>query len=114
MVLLSDSDNGLDDGALLDALRKSLAGKTLRKVLLLPPDYTRLYSGAGKITAMYYILLKDTAAVDVMPALGTHDPMSSEECWSFFEGVIPYDKLVVHNWRKDVVKIGEVPAAFLS
>ncbi|GHV72757.1 hypothetical protein AGMMS49940_00590 [Spirochaetia bacterium] len=120
MVLLSgSSDNGLDDGALMDALQQSLAGKTLRKVLLLPPDYTRLYSGAGKITAMYYKLLKDcshknTVEVDVMPALGTHEPMSPKECESFFEGAIPYEKLVVHNWRKDVVKIGEVPAAFVS
>jgi nickel-dependent lactate racemase len=116
MVLLSD--NGLDDGALTDALRKSLAGKKLHKVLLLPPDYTRLYSGAGKIAAIYYKLLKDTGPadieVDVMPALGTHEPMSPKECESFFEAVIPYEKLLVHNWRTDVVKIGEVPGAFVS
>ncbi|GHT70028.1 hypothetical protein FACS1894110_20700 [Spirochaetia bacterium] len=116
MVLLSD--NGLDDGALTDALKKSLAGKKLRKVLLLPPDYTRLYSGAGKITAIYYKLLKDTGPadieVDVMPALGTHEPMSQKECEAFFEGAIPYEKLLVHNWRTEVVKIGEVPGAFVS
>jgi nickel-dependent lactate racemase len=112
MVLLSD--DGLDDGALMDALRKSLEGRALRKVLLLPPDYTRLYSGAGKIAAMYYKLLQSVCDVDVMPALGTHEPMSRAECETFFEGAIPYQKLLVHNWRTDVVKLGEVPAAFVS
>ncbi|GHT83276.1 hypothetical protein FACS1894137_03970 [Spirochaetia bacterium] len=121
MVVLSGGGNtGLDDGALMDALKQSLTGKKLRKVLLLPPDYTRLYSGAGKITAMYYKLLKDFSPsgpaleIDVMPALGTHEPMSRRECESFFEGVIPYEKLVVHNWRTGVVKIGEVPGSFVS
>ncbi|MHC6201637.1 nickel-dependent putative hexonate epimerase [Breznakiellaceae bacterium SP9] len=112
MVLLSD--DGLNDEALKDALHKSLEGKTLRKVLLLPPDYTRLYSGAGKITALYYKLLEGTAELDVMPALGTHEPMSAKECETFFEGAIPFEKLLVHNWRSDVLKIGEVPAAFVS
>ncbi|GHV89030.1 hypothetical protein AGMMS50267_13900 [Spirochaetia bacterium] len=115
MVLLSENgDNGLDDGALTAALKKSLDGKKLRKVLLLPPDYTRMYSGAGKIAAIYYKLLKDTCEVDVMPALGTHEPMSAKECEAFFEGAIPYEKLLVHNWRTEVVKIGEVPGAFVS
>ncbi|AEF84144.1 conserved hypothetical protein [Treponema primitia ZAS-2] len=112
MVLLSDE--GLDEGALRNALEKSLEGKQLRRVLLLPPDYTRMYSGAGKITALYYRLLKDRSEVDVMPALGTHEPMSPAECEAFFEGAIPHEKLIVHNWRTDVVKLGEVPASFVS
>ena len=41
-----------------------------------------MYSGAGKITEIYYDLLKDTCQVDIMPALGTHVPMTKEECWS--------------------------------
>ena len=32
----------------------------------------------------------------------------------FFLGKIPFDRIVVHNWRTDVVKIGEVPASFVS
>jgi nickel-dependent lactate racemase len=58
-------------------------------------------------------MLKDTAEVDVMPALGTHVPMTKEECDTFFLGKVPFEKILVHNWRTDVVKIGEVPSSFV-
>ncbi len=99
---------------LREALAASIKGKNLKKVLLLPPDYTRMYSGAGKITAIYYNLLKDICTVDIMPALGTHDPMTEEECLAFFGEEVPFDRIIVHNWRRDVVKIGEVPAEYVS
>lgn len=105
---------GIDRKSLRQALEKSLEGKSPRRVLLLPPDYTRMYSGAGIITAEYYDILSGSCEVDVMPALGTHEPMSREECEAFFEGRIPFEKLIVHNWRTDVVKIGEVPAEFVT
>lgn len=92
----------------------SCVDKPLRKVLLLPPDYTRMYSGAGTITKILYQLLSPNCQIDVMPALGTHVPMSQQECNDFFEGVVPYEKLIVHHWRDDVIKIGEVPAVFVS
>ena len=107
------SEQGINDVELLDALKKSIEGKNLKKVLLLPPDHTRLYSGAGKICAMYYNMLKDSCQVDIMPALGTHEIMSEAECKMFF-GDIPYDKFIPHNWKTDVVKLGEVPAEFVS
>ncbi len=108
------SKNGLTDDSLRLALEQSLEGKKFKKVLILPPDYTRLYSGAGKITAFYYRMLENRAEVDVMPALGTHVPMTKDECDSFFMGAVPYEKLIVHKWRDDVVKIGEVPGEFVS
>lgn len=108
------SEVGLTDDSLRQALAESLIGKKYGRVLLLPPDFTRMYSGAGKIAAIYYEMLSDTCDVDVMPALGTHVPMTAEECNAFFLGVIPYEKLIVHKWRDDVVKIGEVPAEFVS
>lgn len=108
------SNDGLTDDSLRQALDESLKGKNPRKVLILPPDYTRMYSGAGKITAIYYEILKNSCEVDVMPALGTHVPMTREECEAFFCGAVPFEKLIVHNWREDVVKIGEVPAEFVS
>lgn len=104
----------IEDNELLDALKKSLEGKNLKKVLILPPDYTRMYSGAGRITRMYYNLLKDSCEVDIMPALGTHEPMTKEECTAFFSDDVPFSKILVHNWKTDVVKIGEVPAEFVS
>ena len=108
------SEKGLSDTELLDALRESVAGKELRKVLLLPPDFTRMYSGAGRITAAYYEMLKDFCEVDILPALGTHEPMTEAECREFFGENVPFEKILVHNWRTDVVKLGEVPAEFVS
>ena len=112
--MVLDSKNGLDSAELRAALEKSLEGKALDRVLILPPDYTRLYSGAGKITAAYYDILKDKCEIDIMPALGTHEPMTKEECLAFFGEGVPFEKIIVHNWRRDVVKIGEVPASFVS
>ena len=108
------SENGISDAELAEAIRRSVEGKQPKKVLLLPPDHTRLYSGACKICSLYYNYFKDICPVDVMPALGTHEAMSPEACRMFFGEDIPYERILVHNWKKDVVKIGEVPAEFVS
>ena len=112
--MILQSENGLRGDELREALRKSLEGKSLRRVLLLPPDYTRMYSGAGMIVQHYWELLAGKCEVDIMPALGTHEKMSETEWKAFFGDKIPYSKMIVHNWREDVVKIGEVPASFVS
>lgn len=109
-----ESEGIISEKSLFEILKKSVKGKNLRKILILPPDYTRMYSGAGKITNMYYNLLKENCIVDIMPALGTHRPVTKEESEVFFGKDIPYEKLIVHNWRKDVVKIGEVPSDFVK
>lgn len=95
------------------ALEKSLSGQKLKKVLLLPPDFTRFHSNAGFITNTYYHLLKDYATVDIMPALGTHETMKEADCLAMF-GDIPFERFIRHDWRNDVVRIGEVPADFIS
>ena len=112
--MIYEYENGIPAEVLREALAKSLEGRDLKKVLILPPDYTRMYSGAGKITAIYYELLKDKCQVDIMPALGTHVPMTREEWVAFFGEGVPFDRMIVHNWRTDVVKIGEVPGEFVS
>ena len=104
----------ITDDRLREALSAALSGRELKKVLILPPDYTRMYSGAGKITAILYEMLKDSCEIDIMPALGTHDPMTREECLAFFGEGVPFEKIKVHNWRTDVVKLGEVPAEYVS
>lgn len=109
-----ESEGIIDDKRLFEIIKKSVEEKNLKKVLILPPDYTRMYSGAGKITNMYYNLLKENCIVDIMPALGTHRPVTKEESEAFFGKAFPYEKLIVHNWRKDVVKIGEVPSEFVK
>ena len=58
-------------------------------------------------------MLKDTCTVDILPALGTHVPVTQSE-WESMFGSIPFDRMIVHNWRNDVVQVGEVPAAFLT
>ena len=70
-------------------VRKHIADHDWKSVLLLPPDITRIHSGAGPITALYYEeLTKRGASVKVLPALGTHLPMTEEQlrqicgsCW---------------------------------
>ena len=111
--LKEKSSDGLNKNEIQEAVKRSLAGRNLRKVLLIGPDFTRFHSNAGFIINCYYHLLKDNVEVDILPALGTHVAMTKEECEEMY-GDIPYDKFLVHNWRKDVVKIGEVPASFIS
>ncbi len=112
----SATEAGLTEDQLLDALKESIRDRagSLKKVLLLPPDLTRMHSGAGKITAIYYNLLKDHCQVDIMPALGTHAAMTEQECREFFGDSVPLDRIIEHNWRKDIVKIGEVPGSYVS
>lgn len=107
---------GITDNQLEDLLRESVNDRkrSLKKVLLLPPDLTRLHSGAGKITAMYYNMLKDICRVDIMPALGTHEPMNEQECIEMFGKDVPMESILNHNWRDGVVKIGEIPGEFIS
>ena len=107
-------ETGLSREEICQALLQSLEGRDLRNVLIIPPDYTRFHSNAGLITNIYYHALMDMGChVDILPALGTHVPVSEQEAASMF-GDIPYEKFIPHNWRKDVMKLGEVPAAFLE
>lgn len=107
---------GLSESELREALTLSLADtkNRLKRVLLIPPDYTRLHSGAGQITAVYYKLLKDTCTVDILPALGTHEAMSREEFSAFFGPDVPFSAMISHHWRTDVIKLGEVPGDFIK
>ena len=105
---------GLTKGEIKKALLESLEGKELKNVLVVPPDFTRFHSNAGYITNVYYNALTDMGCnVDILPALGTHVPVTKEEAAVMF-GDVPFDKFIPHNWRRDVVKIGEVPSAYLE
>lgn len=112
-IFIENEQGGLAVGQIRECLEKSLRGKKLSKVLLIPPDITRLNSGAGFITALYYELLKGVQ-VDILPALGTHTPMTRDEQISFFGKDIPAERFLVHDWRNKVTKIGTVPGDFVS
>ena len=98
------------------ALREWLADYPVkpRKALLLPPDFTRFHSKAGLIVRLLYRLLAPDCQVDIMPALGTHLPMSDAEKQNMFGGGIPAERYIGHDWRNDVVKIGEVPSGYIA
>ncbi len=81
------------------------------RVLVIPPDMTRFRSGAGGLTRSAYAFYGERLRA-VLPALGTHDPMTAGQIARMF-GDIPFELFHAHNWRKDVVTLGEVPAEFL-
>ena len=92
------------------ALKQYLCGKPLSKVLIVPPDSTRSHSGAGLITSLLYNLLASKgAAVRILPALGTHSPMTPAQLAAFF-GNIPTECFLTHDWRNGVTLAGEIPA----
>ena len=110
----ANSDAGLSMDEIRVALLQSLEGRELHKALILPPDFTRFHSGAGFITNIYYHALTDAGVqVDILPALGTHVPVSKEQ-WEAMFGDIPYERMLIHNWRTDVTQLGEIPADFIS
>lgn len=82
------------------------------KVLALPPDYTRLDSQAGMLTCLLYELLGEKLDC-VLPALGTHDPMTEKQLAGMFPS-IPISMVRPHRWRTDVEQIGTVPSEFVA
>lgn len=111
--LRAETQDGLSDDRIEEALRLTLesAGE-LKKILVIPPDVTRLNAYAGEITRMIWDLVPD-CQVDIMPALGTHMEMTEEELEFMFPG-IPYDHFYVHEWRSGNVKLGTVPKEFVE
>jgi nickel-dependent lactate racemase len=82
-----------------------------RKVLALPPDYTRYHSRAGELTRYtwdYY----GSKLTDVLPALGTHSPMTAGQIEHMFHGTPP-GMFRVHDWREGLVTLGCVPRDYV-
>jgi nickel-dependent lactate racemase len=88
---------------------KALGGR--RKVLALPPDFTRFHSRAGELTRYAWEYFGDRLT-DVLPALGTHAAMTPRELSTMF-GEMPHSLFRVHDWRKGLTTLGEVPAEFI-
>ena len=83
-----------------------------KRVLAIPPDFTRFHSFAGELTQLTYEYYGDKL-VDVLPALGTHTGMTDAQIDKMFSGV-PKELFRVHDWRNDVVTIGVVPSEFVK
>lgn len=98
-------------GELIDGLLEQLG--PMKRVLLIPPDFTRFHSGAGQLTAMFYERLKDKAEIAILPALGTHFAMTPEEIEIMFPGV-PAELFQVHDWRNGLARLGTIPGEFVA
>ena len=108
---LTDSQIKSKVNAFIDERAKQ--GK-LNKVLLIVPDFTRCFSNAGFITNCIYHHLEDMGVrTDILEALGTHVPMTDSQIDEMY-GDIPHDRFIAHNWRKDVVTLGQVPGSYLE
>ena len=81
------------------------------RVLAIPPDFTRFHSGAGELTRSAHDFYGERLRA-ILPALGTHAPMTPGQVTKMF-GDIPFSLFHAHNWRKDTVTLGEVPAEYV-
>lgn len=101
-------------GRHVDRLMEALQSRRpLRRVLLIPPDFTRFHSGSGPLTVDLFRKLSALGAeVVVLPALGTHFPMEPEERDEMFPG-IPAGAFRDHHFRTEVKTLGELPASYL-
>jgi hypothetical protein len=82
-----------------------------RKVLAIPPDFSRYHSGAGELTEFAWQYFGQRLA-GVLPAIGTHRPMTGGEIRTMF-GDTPSALFRTHDWRTDLATLGEVPAEFI-
>ena len=111
-----DSNSILTDDDLKQGLFETLgklenSGK-LKKILAIPPDFTRFHSKAGILTSYSYEYFGDRLT-DILPALGTHTPMTGEEISRMFPGVPSY-LFREHKWKKDIKTLGTIPGSFIS
>ena len=80
-----------------------------RRVLLVPPDITRRQSRAGEITSrLHDRLVAGGCAVGVLPALGTHAPVSASQAALLFGDDVAFDGLLEHRWRETTTELGAI------
>lgn len=108
---VSETDGGLTEAEIDAAVSRIASTCSGGKVLLIPPDQSRLYSGCGVLTAKLYARLSDSGVTcNVLPALGTHEPMTDAQLTQFFGSGIPRERFLRHDWRRDTVSLGAIPA----
>jgi nickel-dependent lactate racemase len=105
-----DTDRGIDRQeleALVNRTIEASGASQARNILIIPPDITRLHSQAGTITSLLVKRLGSRVSA-ILPALGTHAPMSAEELRRMYAGCEPA-LFRIHDWRHDVVELGRIP-----
>ncbi|MCL6544628.1 MAG: lactate racemase domain-containing protein [Bryobacteraceae bacterium] len=112
LVAIGNEQTVLSPDQLREGLYRALDQLGAReRVLCLPPDGSRIHSQAGLLTRFaweYY----GPALKDVLPAIGTHFPMTTEELRAMF-GEMPLELFRVHDWRNGFETLGEVPAEYV-
>ncbi|HVI09562.1 MAG TPA: lactate racemase domain-containing protein [Candidatus Binatia bacterium] len=109
---LGGAETELSSQQLHDLLLEALGKLGERKrVLVVPPDASRIHSRAGDLTQFAWEFYGDRLK-SVLPALGTHTPMSPAQIARMF-GATPTSLFRVHNWRTSLETLGEVPADFI-
>ena len=81
------------------------------KVVAVPPDITRLHSQSGIITEMAWEHFGKNMT-DILPAIGTHSPMTESEIGTMF-GKTPPSLFRVHDWRSGFSTLGVVPCEYV-
>lgn len=114
LLLKAQTNQGLTNDEIKTALNEYTSQFEVKKVLIVPPDYTRFHSNAGFITNhLYHYYTNLGVHVDILPALGTHLAMSKEEVLEMY-GDIPFEKMLYHDWRNDVIPVGIVPKDYVA
>ncbi|MCL2671410.1 MAG: lactate racemase domain-containing protein [Clostridiales bacterium] len=114
LCLRARSERGLTNEELQSGLLQLLQSRPAKRVLIIPPDHTRLHSNASFLTNIcYHYYASRGAQVDILPALGTHLPMTRGEAAQMF-GDIPFESFLIHNWRADLLRLGEIPGEWIA
>lgn len=110
---VSGTDTELSNQQLRELLLKALEkiGEQ-KRVLIVPPDGSRIHSRAGDLAHWAWEFYGDRLKA-VLPALGTHTPMPPAQIERMF-GTMPIGLFRVHKWRTDIETLGEVPAEFIQ
>lgn len=114
-IYIEPRDRRVPDAMLEEGLDRLLRRyPNVKRVLIIPPDFTRCYSEAGKITRVLYKKLHGECSVDIMPAVGTHAEVNAEEREAMFGPEIPAGAFLHHRWQTDTVSLGQVPGDFVK
>jgi nickel-dependent lactate racemase len=82
-----------------------------RRVVAVPPDFTRYHSRSGLLTQLIWEYYGERLT-DILPATGTHVPMTGKEIKTMF-GRVPESLFRIHDWKHGTTMLGEVPAGYV-
>lgn len=103
---ISDSA-GIDIEELSEFVHEIAVGTTAKRIAIVAPDYSRLASQSGMIANLFLRHFGDRISA-ILPALGTHVPMSSTEKQEMFSEFTS-THFIDHDFIGGVRHIGTVP-----